>query len=194
MGRKCFISFKTENIEYKKYIQNSLNVDMIDKSLNIAIDSDNEDYIMRKIREDYLSTSTVTIHLIGRFSAENLGEYEQRYIKRELQASLYNGKDNTRNGILGVVLPEAYSNIYRGLYYCNTCGQTHNGIDINDSTTIKEFSYNYYIPNNRCLWIEDDRYCVLVKWEDFIKEPEKYIEYAFSKRKEPIASKVRVRP
>lgn len=81
MGRKCFISFKTENIEYKKYIQNSLNVDMIDKSLNIAIDSDNEDYIMRKIREDYLSTSTVTIHLIGRFSAENLGEYEQRYIK-----------------------------------------------------------------------------------------------------------------
>ena len=58
---KCFISFKTENTSYKNYIQYNLNVDMIDKSLNEPINSDDEDYIMRKIREDYLSDSTVTI-------------------------------------------------------------------------------------------------------------------------------------
>ena len=71
MGHKCFISFKTENSEYKDYIQNDLDVDMIDKSLNEPINSDDEDYIMRKIREDYLSDSTVTIFLIGNVSAEN---------------------------------------------------------------------------------------------------------------------------
>jgi hypothetical protein len=32
---------------------------MIDHSLDDPIDSDDEDYIMRKIREEYLSNSTV---------------------------------------------------------------------------------------------------------------------------------------
>jgi hypothetical protein len=31
---------------------------MIDKSLDKAIDSDNEDYVMQKIRQDYLSYLT----------------------------------------------------------------------------------------------------------------------------------------
>ena len=65
MGHRCFISFKTEDLEYKKYIQDHLDIDMIDYSLDEAINSNNTDYIMRKIREEYLSDSTVTIHLIG---------------------------------------------------------------------------------------------------------------------------------
>lgn len=68
MGHRCFISFKKEDIYYKKEIQKwekENKVDMIDKSLNTPIDSNDEDYIMRKIREDYLSDSTVTIFLIG---------------------------------------------------------------------------------------------------------------------------------
>ena len=105
MSHKCFISFKTEDKKYKKYIQEDLKIDMIDKSLNTPINSTDEDYIMRKIREDYLSDSTVTIHLIGEYSAENLLYENQAYIKRELQASLYNGENNTKNGILGIVLP-----------------------------------------------------------------------------------------
>jgi len=83
MGRKCFISYKREDHYYKDYIKQELGVDMIDKSLDDPIDSDNVDYIMRKIREDYLSDSTVTIHLIGSYSAESLGEEEQQFIKRE---------------------------------------------------------------------------------------------------------------
>ena len=77
MSHKCFISFKTEDKEYKRYIQEDLKIDMIDKSLNTPINSTDEDYIMRKIREDYLSDSTVTIHLIGEYSAEN-SLYETR--------------------------------------------------------------------------------------------------------------------
>ena len=193
---KCFISFKTEDSFYKNYIQNNLDVDMIDKSLNEPINSDDEDYIMRKIREDYLSDSTVTICLIGEHSAENDPTENQTYIKRELQASLYNGANNTRNGILGVVLPEMINSIYKGIYTCSTCGEKHDAVVINNNTVIREFNYNYYIPkqNNCCHWTEDERYCVLVKWDDFCKSPETFIEQAFQKRSSSIANKVKVYP
>ncbi|MCT4628816.1 TIR domain-containing protein [Winogradskyella sp.] len=194
MARKCFISFKMEDKKYKEYIQNNLNIDMIDKSLNVSIDSDDIDYILSVIRRDYLSKSTVTIHLIGAHSSENQGTYEQRFIKRELQASLYNGKGNTRNGILGIVLPEANNAIFQGSYHCLKCGNSHNVVKIDNSTTISEFSYNYYIPNDKCHHDEDDRYCVLVSWHEFIKNPEAYIEQTFQKRETPIADKTRVRP
>jgi hypothetical protein len=194
MARKCFISFKTEDKEYKKHIQEKLNVDMIDKSLDNAIDSDDENYIMRKIREDYLADTTVTIHLIGKNSSENRGKEEQKYIKRELQASLYNAEDNTRNGILGVVLPEVTSLVYRGSTVCSKCNKSHTIVAIDDTTTIKEFSYNYYIPHDKCSWSNEDRYCVLVKWDDFISAPDKYIEAAFDKRNQPIANEIKVYP
>ncbi len=194
MGRRCFVSFKTEDAAYKTYIQTSLDVDMIDKSLNEPIDSDDEDYIMRRIREDYLSDSTVTIHLIGARSAENLGQYEQWFIKRELQASLYDGVGNSRSGLLGVVLPEVDSSIFKGSYTCSSCGGNHNCVAVNDSTAVTEFSHNYYIPNNKCSHSEEDRYCVLVGWDDFCGNPELYIEQAFAKRSAAIASKVKVRP
>lgn len=62
-------------------------------------------------------------------------------------------------------------------------------------TTIKEFSYNYYIPKESgCSWSEDERYCVLVKWEDFKNDPETYIDNAFNKRKSEISKKTKVRP
>lgn len=120
MGHRCFISFKKEDEAYKKEIQRWVDdnkVDMIDKSLDTPIDSDDEEYIMQKIRADYLSDSTVTIFLIGLRSAENFGWFEQRFIKRELQASLYNGKGNTRNGILGVVLPNMTNYFIRERLY-----------------------------------------------------------------------------
>ncbi len=55
---KCFISFKTEDIDYKEYLVENFTDQMIDKSLSTPINSDDEDYIMRKIREDHLSDST----------------------------------------------------------------------------------------------------------------------------------------
>jgi len=193
MGHKCFISFKTEDLAYKMHIQNELDVDMIDKSLNTPIDSDDEDYILRKIREDYLSDSTVTIHLIGSRSAEALGWDEQRFIKRELQASLYNGANSGRSGILGVVLPDVNGAIYKGSYQCSTCGTSHNYVGVNDSTTVKEFSYNYYIPNGKCSHTEEERYCVLVPWQDFCNSPNVHIDAAFAKRSDQIAKKVKVK-
>lgn len=198
MGHKCFISFKTEDAYYKKEIQKwseKNKVDLIDKSLNTPIDSDDEDYIMRKIREDYLADSTVTIVLIGVHSSEYLGKEEQKYIKRELQASLYNGVNNTRNGVLGVVLPSVYTSIYKGSEICSVCGSSHNIVAINDRTTIREFSANYYLDDkHKCYYTEEDRYCVLVKWDDFKLNPNFYIDKAFDKRTDSIAQKVKVYP
>ncbi len=122
MSHGVFISFKTEDESSKNYIQNNLGVDMIDKSLNEAIDSDDEDYVLRTIREDYLSDSIVTIFRIGTHSSEDEGLESQRFVKIELQASLYNGKSNSRNGILGIVLPDMYNSIYKGQYKCLTYG------------------------------------------------------------------------
>lgn len=198
MGHKCFISFKTEDQKYKNEIQSwskDNKVDMIDKSLNTPIDSDDEDYIMRKIRQDYLADSTVTIVLIGEHSSEDMGENEQRFIKRELQASLYNGQNNTRSGILGVVLPSMYSKIYKGTYICRTCHKNHTYIALDDSTVIKEFWRNYYLDDkDECHYTEEDRYCVLARWDDFKKNPNLYIENAFAKRSQDIATKVVVYP
>ena len=195
MAHKCFVSFKTEDLWYKNYIRDEMSVDIIDKSLHSPIESSDDDYIMRKIREDYLSDSTVTIALIGTRSAEILGAHEQRFIKREVQASLYNGVNNTKNGILGIVLPSMYDQVYKGSIACRDCGGNHNYVCIGDSTVIKEFSYNYYIPQEgKCAWAEEDRYCVLIRWDMFCTMPSVWVDAAFDKRTDPIASETKVKP
>ena len=70
----------------------------------------------------------------------------------------------------------------------------HNTVVIDDSTVIREFSANYYIePHSGCGWSENERYCVLTKWDDFILDPDSYVNAAFDKRTSEIASKVKVR-
>lgn len=194
MSHKAYTSFKTEDLSYKLFLQDLASLDIIDKSLDVAIESDDEDYILQVIREDYLRDSTVTIHLIGLYGAENRGRYEQRFIKRELQASLYDGAGNTQNGILGIVLPAAVPNVFKGSSTCWSCGGTHNIVSIGDATTIREFSYNYYIPNGKCCHSEDERYCVLVDWDAFLKDPNSWVDAAFAKRTASIADKTCVYP
>ena len=200
MGHKCFISCKKEDQWYRDQIDKLfLSSDLINKGLDRVIDSDDGEYIMKTIRQDYLKDSTVTIFVIGSHSSEYegydfMGRRKNYFIERELQASLYNGVGNTRNGILGVVLPEMYDRVYKGSYQCQTCGNMHNTVVIGDSTVIREFSANYYIePHFGCAWSENERYCVLTKWDDFLTDPERYVNVAFDKRTSDIASKVKVR-
>lgn len=194
MGHKVYVSFKTEDLNYKEEIQSWAHFDYVDKSLNSPINSNDSDYILRTIRESYLRDSTVTVFLIGSKGSEDLGELEQQYIKGELQASLYDSGTNSKSGILGIVLPEMTDEVFGGTYDCSNCGGRHQAVNINDRTVIKEFSYNYYIPNNKCAWAEDDRYCVLVSWDAFCAAPNEWIDMAFDKRSAPIASKTKARP
>lgn len=194
VGHKVFISFKTEDMAYKNAIKSIPGIDYIDKSLTEPINSNNDDYIMSKIRTEYLHDSTVTIFLIGHKSSETPGSDEQYYIKKELQASLYNKDSHLKSGVLGVVLPDMVPTVYGSDYECSTCNVKHSIIKINDSTTISEFNYNYYIPNGKCAHAEEDRYCVLATWDQFVSDPNTWIEAAFAKRTAPIASKTKVRP
>ena len=65
------------------------------------IDSSDTDYVMRRIRELYLTDSTVTIVLIGKCT------WARRFVDWEIQASLRHGETVTPNGLLGIVLPSA---------------------------------------------------------------------------------------
>ena len=194
MGHKVYISFKTEDAVYKSAIQEMAHLDYVDKSLNEPINSTDPDYILQRIRSGYLYDSTVTIFLIGAYGAENRGSVEQYYIKKELQASLYNSTLSAKSGILGIVLPSVETTVYGGTYACPTCGGTHNRVSVNDSTVVREFSYNYYIPNNKCSHAEEDRYCVMARWDDFQADPNSWSDAAFAKRTAPIATKTKVRP
>lgn len=200
MGHKCFISFKKEDADYRKAVIDLLGKEnYIDKSLDRVIESEDGDYIMQVIREDYLRDSTVTIFLIGTHSSENegtdiFGRDKNYFIKRELQGSLFNGKGNTRNGILGVVLPNMYDSIFKGTYHCTKCNGNHNHVAINDNTVIREFSANYYCePHDGCAWQDKDRYCVLVKWSDFKNSPGTYIDAAFEKRNANVVGRIKIK-
>lgn len=106
---KVFISFhhddqdeveqfiETFHYERKVFIVRVLGVGMEQD----IIDSDDTDYVMRRIRELYLKHSTVTIVLIGKCT------WARRYVDWETQASLRHGETVTPNGLLAIVLPSA---------------------------------------------------------------------------------------
>lgn len=105
---KCFISYHQEDAdEVCKFIDDHSNV-LIAKVLGVSddddfIDSSNTDYVMRRIREKYLTDSTVTIVLLGKCT------WARKYVDWEVAATLRNDPKNKRSGLLGVTLPSAGS-------------------------------------------------------------------------------------
>jgi len=85
---------ETFDYERKVFITRGVGVDIEQE----IIDSNNTDYVMRKIRELYLKDSTVTIILIGKCT------WARRYVDWEIQASLRHGETVIPNGLLGIVL------------------------------------------------------------------------------------------
>lgn len=196
MSHNCFISFKKEDIYYRDQILKKLGSQRIlGKSLEDPIPSNNIDYVMREIREKYMYGTSVTIFLIGEHSKENEGfdtkGDKNAFIKRELQATLYDGHGFRRSGLLGVVLPSMERKIYKGPYTCSVCGGTHNCVSIDDSTVIREFSVNYYLKEDGgCYYSENGRFCVLARYSEFMSDPDKYIDQAYDKLDQPICNEV----
>lgn len=82
------------------FIARGIGFEMSDDIIN----SDDPDYVMRKIRELYLKDSTVTIVLVGKCT------WARRYVDWEIQSSLRHGDSTTPNGLLGIVLPSVKTN------------------------------------------------------------------------------------
>lgn len=71
-----------------------------DETMESLINSDNDDYVMRRIREDYLSDSTVTLAFIGK------NTWTRKFVDWELAASLHQGPSAGKpNGVLAVLSP-----------------------------------------------------------------------------------------
>lgn len=105
MGHKCFICFKKEDEEFRNEIRDLLGEEHITgKSLDHWIDSEDINYVMQIIRKEYMNNTSVTLFLIGEHSSENEGNDrldrpKNAFIKRELQATLYDGKGFRRSGL-----------------------------------------------------------------------------------------------
>ena len=65
------------------------------------INSDNDDYVMSRIRQDYLSDSTVTLVFIGK------NTWTRKFVDWELAASLHQGPVVGKpNGVLAILSPK----------------------------------------------------------------------------------------
>ncbi len=172
----CFVSYKTEDERYKDLILR-MNIGAYARQPGAGTACYDESIAAEDAREQILADSKVTIFIIGKYSAECLGLDEQKYIKKELRASLCAAQDGLPGSVLGLVLPEAEGSVFQGTYICPRCGGTHKKAVIDDSTVIREFSQNF--SSDSCKGIG---FCVLAAWSDFKADPERYIKEAYMRR------------
>ena len=100
--RKVFISYHVEDRDQVKQFADSMGIVIVDKSVK---DSDIDDRniktatIRQKIREDFISDASVTIVLIGPCT------WQRKHVDWEIGSSLRQTKNNSRCGLLGILLP-----------------------------------------------------------------------------------------
>lgn len=102
---KCFISYHQEDrFAVARFIRefNQFRPSFIARAVGISqdiIDSTDSDYIIRRLREKYLTDSTVTVVMIGRCT------WARRYVDWEIASSLRNDPRNKRSGLVAISLP-----------------------------------------------------------------------------------------
>jgi hypothetical protein len=99
---KVFVSYHHENDqEYRTQFERICNDVIVSKSVEIGdIDPNaNTEYVRQKIRDEYLSDSTVTVVLIGKET------WQRKYVDWEIYSSLRDTQKNARSGLLGIILP-----------------------------------------------------------------------------------------
>ncbi|MCY8343628.1 TIR domain-containing protein [Bacillus haynesii] len=190
---KTFISYHHKNEQDLKdeLIKRYGGDDFIDKSVKDGdIDTNlSEETIMRKIKEDFLGESTVTLVLIGFETAQ------RPFVNSEIQASLWG---NNPNGLLAVVRDDVYSLMYN--YSRCTDSKCNCGQEIRVPTDYhkrylpdliyKNRQYKSDVPH----FTNSQVYCSLIKWSTFINNPETHINEAFDKRSKEISIAKKLSP
>ena len=98
---RCFVSYhKVNPTAVKNFVEEFSDV-FTAKTVGVTdeddfINSDDAEYVMRRIREKYLSNTTVTIVLIGECTKA------RKYVDWEIASSLRNDPVNGRSGLLGI--------------------------------------------------------------------------------------------
>ncbi len=101
--RKTFISYHHKpDQEYADLLREELADDIIDKAVSDGSISDNltTDEIWRTIRDDNVSDATVMAVLIGR------NTWSRKYIDWEIGSGFSKTRNNSRCGVLGILLPD----------------------------------------------------------------------------------------
>jgi hypothetical protein len=102
--RKIFVSYhhggdQAYYDEFSRFFHDQYEA-VRDNSLERIIDSGDTEYVMRKIREQYISGTSCTIILVGSHS------HERKYLDWEIKATL-----DKNHGLLGIVLPNHIKNL-----------------------------------------------------------------------------------
>jgi len=101
---KCFVSYHVDDITEVEAFLDDFGTEFIPRSVGVTVeddfvDSTDEDYIKRRIRELYLTDSTVTIVLLGGCT------WARKFVDWEISASLRDDTANKRSGLLVYPLP-----------------------------------------------------------------------------------------
>jgi hypothetical protein len=109
--RNIFVSFHQydefeANVWCRRYGQyfndiRSLGLDEFGDEFAEHINSDDSDYVMRRIRDEWIAGTSCTVVLIGKCT------WARRYIDWEIAATLRNYDDSDRGGLIAVQLPQA---------------------------------------------------------------------------------------
>lgn len=104
--RKVFISYHHADAdEVRRFVDKHGSVIIprgIGEGVNDAdnfVNSTDTEYVLRRIREKYLSDSTVTVVMVGKCT------WARKYVDWEIAASLRNDPTNGRSGLLALLLP-----------------------------------------------------------------------------------------
>jgi len=101
---KCFVSYHVADVDEVTTFLDTYGAEFIPRSVGVTdeddfVDSDDQDYIKRRIREKYLTDSTVTIVLMGKCT------WSRKFVDWEISSSLRDDSANKRSGLLVMPLP-----------------------------------------------------------------------------------------
>lgn len=109
--RNIFVSFHQHdelqaNVwcrRFREYFNDirSLGLDEFGDEFAEHIKSDDSDYVMRRIRDDWIAGTSCTVVLIGECT------WARRYVDWEVAATMRNFNDSDRGGLIAVQLPES---------------------------------------------------------------------------------------
>lgn len=118
--RRCFISYHhADEREVQTFLDTYSNAEVFTHRAlgldmaNDIVDSNDTEYVMRRIREQYMQNTSVTIVMVGQ------NTWKRRYVDWEIAASLRNGFGNPANGLLGIKLPSYAYGIQQYPYRLN---------------------------------------------------------------------------
>lgn len=108
MSHKCFLSYNAADKPAVDKFCETFAGSFLRRGLKMEddiIDSNNTDYVMRRIRELYLQDSTVTIVLVGKCTCA------RRFVDWEVQASLRKPANGYPNGLVAIQLWDSYKTL-----------------------------------------------------------------------------------